>query len=251
MASTLKKNSSVDDVQYNDLIKTFASYYQAYQKAIKDIVVNQVAKTVMVDKIWTDQYAADYALWFTDESGVTDGCDRLNNAMVKMEALFQTICFKPVKDVVKLLGRDTLNSCPMIKKAYNSSNIYNILGVKKYRKGNFPKLNLKRKRGWKAVTQATKINQMMTNIEKDIKAAKTYADKIQKLVTKEVLTPGDRCIEVSGFNDATLKGTMKDINTCLDNFQKMSSKKANSAIESLNKTQSSVVTNMQSVTEEK
>ena len=44
---------------------------------------------------------------------------------------------------------------------------------------------------------------------------------------------------------------MKDINTCLDNFQKMSSKKANSAIESLNKTQSSVVTNMQSVTEEK
>ena len=38
MASTLRKNSSVDDVQYNDLIKTFATYYQNYQKAIKTLI---------------------------------------------------------------------------------------------------------------------------------------------------------------------------------------------------------------------
>lgn len=251
MASTLRKNSSVDDVQYNDLIKTFATYYQNYQKAIKDIVINQISKTVMIENIWTDQYAADFAIWFTDQSGVSDGCDRLNVAMIKMEALFETICFKPVKDVVKLLGKDALSICPMIKKAYNSSNIYNIIGIQRYRKGSFPKLNIKRKKGWKAVTQAAKINQMLTNVEKDIKTVKSYADKIQKLVTRKVLTPGDRCIDVTGFNDSTLKTTIQQINNNLDSFQKMLEKKANAAVEELNKTQSNVVSNMQSVTDKK
>lgn len=249
MASTLKKNSSVDDAEYNNFIRDFASYYKKYQNAIKHIVDN-VSKTVMIENVWTDQYAAEYALWFNDESGVTDGCDRLNSAMIKMEALFKTTCYAPIKDVVKLIGKDALTSCPMIKKAYNSKDIYNILGIKKYRKSNFPRLNLKRKKGWKAVTNASQINQMITNVEKDIKTIKDLSTKIQKLVKKEVLTPGDRCIELTGFNNSALTKTISDITNTLDRFEKMNAKKANAAIDALNTTQSNIATNMSTVTEE-
>ena len=123
MASTLKKNSTVDDAEYNNFIRDFAAYYKKYQAAIKQIV-NSISGTVMVQDIWTDQYAADFALWFNDESGVSDGCDKLNKALVKMEALFKTTCYAPIKDVVKLIGKDSLSKCPMMKKAYNAKDIY-------------------------------------------------------------------------------------------------------------------------------
>lgn len=249
MASTLKKNSTVDEAEYNNFIRDFAAYYKKYQAAIKQIV-KDISGTVMVQNIWTDQYAADFALWFNDESGVSDGCDKLNKALVKMEALFKTTCYAPIKDVVKLLGKDTLSKCPMMKKAYNAKDIYSVLGVTKYRKANFGKLNLKRKTGWKAVTNAAKINQLVSSIEKNIKTVKDLDSKIQKLIKKEVLTPGDRCIEITNFNNTQLTKTMSEINTALTKFESKSTKMANQAISELENTLGNVANKISTVIED-
>ena len=250
MASLLKKNSTVNDADYNNFIKDFVTYYKSYYNAIKDIVQNQVAKNVMIENRWTDDFASKYAIWFNDESGVSDGSDKLNNALKKMDALFKTTCFAPVKDVAKLIGMDELGSNPMIKKAHSANDIYSILGVSKYRKTNFVRLNIKRKKGWKIVTNSNCINDMVKQIEKDIKDAKDYAERIKKLVEKEVLTPGDRCIEITGFNGTSLSTTINDINKSLDAFEKMSNKTANDAISALSTTQEGIVSGLGTVNEE-
>ncbi|MCI8641650.1 MAG: hypothetical protein HFJ59_07285 [Clostridia bacterium] len=246
MASTLKRNSTVDDAEYNNFIRDFAAYYKKYQAAIKQIV-KDISGTVMVQNIWTDQYAADFALWFNDESGVSDGCDKLNKALAKMEALFKTTCYAPIKDVVKLIGKDSLSKCPMMKKSYNAKDIYAVLGVTKYRKSNFGRLNLKRKSGWKAVTNAAKINQLVSSIEKNIKIAKDIESKIQKLVKKKVLTPGDRCIEITNFNNTQLTKIISEINTALTKFETKSTKMANTAISELDTTMQKVVTKITTI----
>lgn len=249
MASILRKNSSINQADYNNFILKFTNHYKKYQSAVREIV-KSISKTVMIENVWTDQYAQDYALWFNDESGITDGCDRLNGAMSKMEALFKTTCFMPIKDVVKLIGEEELSSLPMIKKAYHSKDIYNVLGVKKYRKANFPKLNLKRKKGWKTVTRADRINEMLTNIEKNVKILKNESLNIQKLVKQYVLTSGTACIMITGFNNAALTKKISEITNTIDKFSTMSTKRANKAIDALNTTQSNLVKNIGDVVED-
>lgn len=249
MASTLKKNSCVSDDQYNNFILQFRDYYRAYRTAIKKIV-DAVTSTVMVQNIWTDQYAADFAFWFNDEAGVVDGSDQLNKAIIKMEALFKTTCLAPVKDVVKLTGTDILSTRPMIKKAYNAKDIYGVLEITKYRKANFGKLNLKRKSGWKVVTNAAKVNSLINEIEKNIKIVKDKGAKIQTLLKKCVLTPGTRCIEITNFNNSQLTKAMSEINTALTKFETKSTKMASKAITELNVTIDSVSKKMGEVVED-
>lgn len=252
MASTLKKNSAVDDAKYNNFIKDFANYYKRYQKCVKKIVEEDIAKTVMVQDVWTNQYASDYAIWFNDQEGVSDGCDKLNRTMIELEALFKTTCFAPIKDVVKLLGEDTLSdpNFGMIQKVYKAKTVYDAIGVTKYHKKNFTVLKLKRLKGWKATANAQRINKMVSDIEKDVNTLKSLSVQIQKLIQKAVITPGERCIEIAGFTGQDLTKTMKNVTTKLDRFSDVSKKKAEAAIEALNVTQDSLNTNLSTVVEE-
>ena len=86
--------------KYNTYLNTLRGHTVAIQKDVKE-VAKQIMATVMQRGKWYDDSAAEFANWWNDVKGVSDGIDKLNGISTTMEELVRITAVEVSHELAK------------------------------------------------------------------------------------------------------------------------------------------------------
>lgn len=254
-------DSSIDLAEYNNYMLSFLGYYDDYEAKIKAIV-DAVKGTVMVKDKWTTDAAANFALWYCDQKGRTDGCDLLSAVVRSIRSLIKTTCCQPILEVDKISGAGAVSAYPYLKKALASPGDAGVFIQNARKSGNKimtkdngsfgeKEIRLKRDSGEKVVVKALEVNGMLKTIETNVKAMLALNKEVKKLVTSKILNTGTQVIMITGFEGENLKKTLAGIESNLNTFEKQTQKATQEAVTIINETTKNLRKHMETSSEEK